>query len=400
MVYIFCTIALFVGLIIGFLVGKLSQNNDKLKLIQVQEQLKSKEETINSLRNMEELVKEQFTNIANKAIVDKQTLLTEQNNKILEPLSQSIDAFRKRIEDFSKEGSTNTEAIKTQINVLLNENKSIKNSANELSKTLKENAQARGEFGELILENLLKSAGLKNKNEYGDNGNYITQTGYRDLNNPTAPLVRPDAIIFFPDNKHIIVDSKLALNDFKEFANCEDESERETHLKNFFNQVEKMVTELGGKYNNLEGLHTPDFKLMFIPIEGILSYILNNQKLLTFANNNNVVIVGPSTLLATLKIINYSWTQKNQAENISQILKLSENIYAKCQIFIDRIEEIKKKFRILEQAFDEAMKPLAGKGGLASLVEKLTDYGLRPQKRISDNYLEEKIELAIINEDN
>ena len=399
MVYIFCTIALLIGLIIGFLAGKLAQSNDKLKLIQIQEQLKTKEETINSLKNLEELVKEQFTNIANKAIIDKQALLTEQNSKLLEPLSQSIDAFRKRIEDFSKEGSTNTEAIKTQINVLLNENKSIKNSANELSKTLKENAQARGEFGELILENLLKSAGLKNKNEYGDNGNYITQTGYRDLNNPTAPLVRPDAIIFFPDNKHIIVDSKLALNDFKEFANCDDESERETHLKNFFGQVEKMVSELGGKYNNLEGLHTPDFKLMFIPIEGILSYILNNQKLITFANNNNVVIVGPSTLLATLKIINYSWTQKNQAENISQILKLGENIYGKCQIFIERIEEIKKKFRILEQSFDDAMKPLSGKGGLASLVEKLTDYGLRPQKRISENYLEEKIELAIINEE-
>ena len=190
MVYIFCTIALLIGLIIGFLAGKLAQSNDKLKLIQIQEQLKTKEETINSLKNLEELVKEQFTNIANKAIIDKQALLTEQNSKLLEPLSQSIDAFRKRIEDFSKEGSTNTEAIKTQINVLLNENKSIKNSANELSKTLKENAQARGEFGELILENLLKSAGLKNKNEYGDNGNYITQTGYRDLNNPTAPLVR------------------------------------------------------------------------------------------------------------------------------------------------------------------------------------------------------------------
>jgi len=390
MLYILCAISLIVGLIIGFLSGKLSINKSKLELVQIQEQLKTKDETIKSLQNLENLVKEQFTNIANQAIIDKQAALNEQNSKLLEPLSQNLEAFRKRMEDLSKEGTSNALTIKTQIETLLNENKDIKNTANELTKALKENSQARGEFGEIILENILKASGLKNKRDYGEEGNYITQTGFKDLDNPSAISIRPDAVVFFPDNKHIIVDSKLALNDFREFANCEEEDEKQKHLKNFFKQVENMAEELGSKYNNLDGLHTPDFKLMFIPIEGILSYILGNQKLVEFANSKNVIIVGPSTLLATLRIINYCWAQKNQAENIAQILKLGESMYSKCTILIDKIETLRNRMTSVQDYFDEVMKPLSGKGGLTSLVDKFTAFGMTPVKKIPEKYLPEQ----------
>ena len=398
MIYIASIIALIMGLIIGFLSGKLSSDKAQLKLVQLQEQLKTKEETIKSLQNIEELVKEQFTNIANKTILEKQSALTEQNSKLLEPLNQNLESFRKRMEDLSKEGTSNAQTIKTQIETLLNENKIIKNTANELTKALKENAQSRGEFGEIILENILKASGLKNKNNYGEAGNYITQKGYTDLNNPSAPQVRPDAIVFFPDNKHIIVDSKLALNDFKEFANCEDEEEKSKYLKNFYNQVEKMADELGNKYNNLDGLNTPDFKLMFIPIEGIMSYITSNQKLVEFAAQRNVIIVGPSTLLATLRIINYCWSQKNQAENIAQILKLGESMYSKCRILIEKIEILKNRYTSLQDYFDEVMTPLSGKGGLTGLVEKFVAFGLNPSKRIPEKYLPENAD-ELVNEE-
>ena len=387
MIYIICTISLIVGLIIGFLSGKLSSCKTDIKLVQLQEQIKTKDEKIKSLQNLEELVKEQFTNIANKTILEKQSALTEQNSKLLEPLNKNLETFRQRMEDLSKEGTSNTQTIKTQIETLLNENKIIKNTANELTRALKENAQSRGEFGEIILENLLKASGLKNKNIYGEAGNYVTQKGYTDLNNPSAPQVRPDAVIFFPDNKHIIVDSKLALNDFKEFANCDDEEEKNRYLKNFYNQVEKMADELGQKYNNLDGLNTPDFKLMFVPIEGILSYITQNQKLIEFASERNVIIVGPSTLLATLRIINYCWSQKNQAENIAQILKLGESMYSKCRILIEKIEILKNRFNSLQDYFDEVMTPLSGKGGLTGLVDKFIAFGMTPSKKISDKYL-------------
>ena len=398
MIYIASIIALIMGLIIGFLSGKLSSDKAQLKLVQLQEQLKTKEETIKSLQNIEELVKEQFTNIANKTILEKQSVLTEQNSKLLEPLNQNLESFRKRMEDLSKEGTSNAQTIKTQIETLLNENKIIKNTANELTKALKENAQSRGEFGEIILENILKASGLKNKNNYGEAGNYITQKGYTDLNNQSAPQVRPDAIVFFPDNKHIIVDSKLALNDFKEFANCEDEEEKSKYLKNFYNQVEKMADELGNKYNNLDGLNTPDFKLMFIPIEGIMSYITSNQKLVEFAAQRNVIIVGPSTLLATLRIINYCWSQKNQAENIAQILKLGESMYSKCRILIEKIEILKNRYTSLQDYFDEVMTPLSGKGGLTGLVEKFVAFGLNPSKRIPEKYLPENAD-ELVNEE-
>ena len=109
-----------------------------------------------------------------------------------------------------------------------------------------------------------------------------------------------------------------------------------------------MADELANKYNNLDGLNTPDFKLMFIPIEGILSYITSNQKLIEFAAERNVIIVGPSTLLAALRIINYCWSQKNQAENIAQILKLGESMYSKCRILIEKIEILKNRYTSLQ----------------------------------------------------
>lgn len=386
MFYIFAIIALLLGILIGFLFGKLSSQNTKLEIVKLQEQLKIKDENISVLKNLEELVKENFTNIANQTILDKQEMLTEKNKKLLEPLTQNLEIFRQRIEEFSKEGSVNTQTIKTQIETLINENKEIKNTANELTNALKTNSQARGEFGEIILENILKTSGLKNKNDYGEQGNYITQTAYRDLNNPTSAVVRPDAVIFFPDNKHIIVDSKLALNDFKEFINAQEDDIKEKSLKAFYSQVEKMADELGSKYNNLDGLNTPDFKIMFIPIEGILSYIQSNQKLIEFASSKNVIIVGPSTLIATLKIINYCWAQKNQAENIAQILKIGESIYSKCSILIEKIEILKNRFISVESYFEEVMKPITGKGGLVSLAKKFESFGLTPAKKIEDKY--------------
>ena len=128
---------------------------------------------------------------------------------------------------------------------------------------------------------------------------------------------------------------------------------------------------------------------MFIPIEGILSYILNNQKLIEYASSKNIVIVGPSTLIATLKIINYCWAQKNQAENIAQILKIGESIYSKCVVLVEKIETLKNRFMTVENYFDEVLKPITGKGGLTSLAKKFETFGLNPAKKLDDKYLPE-----------
>ena len=385
--YVPVFVALLTGLGIGFLIGKLSDNSAKLELVKCREQLNSKENIIKNFQDIEKLVKEQFTNIANQKLLENQSSLNEQNTKLLEPLSKNLEIFRTRIEEFSKEEKANALTIKTQIETLMNENKLIKNSANELTKALKENSQSRGAFGEIILENLLKASGLKNKKEYGENGNYITQTGFRDLDNPSSPSVRPDAVIFFPDSKNIIVDSKLPLNDFLEFANTEDENEKAKWLTEFYSQTEKMVEELSNKYNNLDGLQTPDFKLMFVPVESIMSYVVANQRLLEFANSKNIIIVGPSTLMSALRIINYCWTQKNQAENIEQILKTGESFYAKCIVLTEKLSVLRNKFLSVDAYFDEVLKPLSGKGGLTSLADKFRAFGLNSNKKISDKYL-------------
>ena len=316
-------------------------------------ELSSDKTKLNMLEEIQKIVKEDFTAIANKVIKEEQSDLREQNREALEekikPLKENFEKFRERIEEFNKQGETNTATIKTQIESLMKESLSIKTTANELSNAIKANAQTRGAFGEMILDNLLAQSGLINKNKDEEKGNYITQHVFKDISNPTA-LPRPDAVVFFPDKKHIIIDSKCPLNNFIEYVQNENKEEKENQLKLFYKSVAGMINELSGKYNCLEGLNTPEFKLMFIPLESCASYIYGNSEIITKAAAQNIIIVCPSTLLATLKIINKTWQQKVQNENLSQILKTATNAYDKLVLFLKNAEDMKSKLISTEKA--------------------------------------------------
>lgn len=386
--YIF--LALIIGVVLGFVISKLKFDVQKAKLQSEVDALKNSQ---NTSQNLCETIKSEFVNLANAAILEKQQMLEEQNlknlNVQLNPLKERILEFQKKVEEFNVSGVKNTNIIQEQIKSLTNENNLIRTQAENLARALKENSKSRGLFGEMILENILKSSGMENKIDNPERGTYITQKGFRSNNDPNGAKITPDAVVYYPDDdKNIVIDSKMSFVDFLNFVETDDENEKQNSLKQFYKSIEDRINELSGKYDNLEGLATPDFTLMFVPVEACINYIYSNVKLVEDAYKKRVVIVGPASLIATLRVIKYSWAQKNQEKNVHEILKVSDNIYSKVATLIGHLEKLQTNFTTVQKTFGQIFTTLSGRGGLFSQTEKLKDYGIAPANSIDKKYIE------------
>lgn len=386
--YIF--LALILGAVLGFVFSKLKFDVQKAKLQSEVDALKNSQ---NTSQNLCETIKNEFVSLANAAILEKQQMLEEQNlknlNVQLNPLKERILEFQKKVEEFNVSGVKNTNIIQEQIKSLTNENNLIRTQAENLTRALKENSKSRGLFGEMILENILKSSGMENKIDNPERGTYITQKGFRSNNDPNGAKITPDAVVYYPDDdKNIVIDSKMSFVDFLNFVEADDENEKQNSLKQFYKSIEDRINELSGKYDNLEGLATPDFTLMFVPVESCINYIYSNVKLVEDAYKKRVVIVGPASLIATLRVIKYSWAQKNQEKNVREILKVSDNIYSKVATLIGHLEKLQTNFTTVQKTFGQIFTTLSGRGGLFSQTEKLKDYGIAPANSIDKKYIE------------
>lgn len=386
--YIF--LALILGAALGFVFSKLKFDVLKAKL---QSEIDTLKNSQNTSENLCEKIKSEFVNLANSAILEKQQMLEEQNLKKLDtqlnPLKERILEFQKKVEEFNVSGVKNTNIIQEQIKSLTNENNQIRMQAENLTRALKENSKSRGLFGEMILENILKSSGMENKTENPERGTYITQKGFRSNNDPNGTKITPDAVVYYPDDdKNIVIDSKMSFVDFMNFIETDDENEKQISLKHFYKSIEERINELSGKYDNLEGLATPDFTLMFVPIESCINYIYSNIKLIEEAYKKRVVIVGPASLIATLRVIKYSWAQKNQEKNVREILKLADNLYSKVATLIGHLEKLQTNFTTVQKTFGQIFSTLSGRGGLINQTEKLKDFGISPSSSIDKKYIE------------
>jgi DNA recombination protein RmuC len=344
------------------------------------------------IEELQKIVKDDFTKIANEVIKEEQSDLREQNREALEeklkPIKDKFEEVKRQIEDFNKTEIKHTTELKSNIEGLIKESLSIKETANELTAAIKNNAQKRGVFGEIILENLLKQAGLINKNEDELKGNYITQKTFKDYAAPTEKP-RPDAVIYLPENKNIIIDSKCPLNNFIEYCNNPDEGEKEKQLKQFYNSVSEMITDLSVKYNTLEGLQTPEFKLMFIPLESCASYIYANDELTKKSINNNIIIVCPSTLFATLKLVNQIWKRETQINDLDKIIKTATSTYNKLVTFVEKLEKVRTKFTETANSFDEVFTTATGQGGFVKQIANLEKVIVTPKKKLNEKYISE-----------
>lgn len=368
-------------------------NNDYIeisnRLESARTHFKIQEDKINEQKQyIEELNKKltsEFENIANKILDEKSQKFTEQNKNnldiILNPLKEKIKQFEEKVEKVYSEETKERISLKAEIKHLMELNKQISDEANNLAKALKGDTKKQGNWGEIILDKVLERSGLIKGQEY--------QTQF-STNNLSGNRIQPDAVVFLPDNKHVIIDSKVSLIAYEAFVNSDNETDRAKYLKEHINSVRNHVKQLSEKnYQTSPDLNTPDFVLLFMPIESAFSAaIQGDQDLFAYAWDLKIVIVSPSTLLATLRTIASIWKQERQTKNAIEIARQSGALYDKFVGFLNDFEKIGKSIDASKNAYDEAMNKLkTGTGNLIKRAADIQKLGAKTQKQIPEKFI-------------
>jgi DNA recombination protein RmuC len=347
------------------------------------EDLKAKQSDIEA---SEEKLRTAFKNLANEILEEKTQKFTEQNRtkleEILKPLGEKIREFEKKVEETYDKESKQRFSLEKEIKILAEMNRQISEDAKNLTHALRLDPKKQGNWGELVLDKVLESSGLVKGQEYVRE--FSTRSDEGDK-------YRPDVIINLPDNKHIIIDSKVSLNAYSEFVNTENTEDKEKFLKLHLISIRNHVKLLGEKgYQMLDAFDTPDYVLLFMPIESAFSLALQNDaELFNFAWDRNVVIVSPTTLLATLRTIASIWKHEKQTQNAIEIAKQGGLLYDKFVSFLADLEKVGSQLDTVKKSYDEAHKKLSsGSGNLIGKVEKLKELGARAAKSLPKNLLD------------
>lgn len=337
------------------------------------------------VEKLQEKFTKEFENLANKILDEKSSKFTEQNKEnmknILSPLQDKIQLFEKKVEDTHKESIDYHAALRQQILGLKEMNLQMSKETLNLTKALKGDSKMQGNWGELILERVLEKSGLEKDREYFVQQSHQTIEGQR---------VFPDVVINLPDGKKMIVDSKVSLTAYEKFINEEDEQLKVGFLKDHVNSIKRHVEQLSDKnYHDLYQIESPDFVLLFIPMEPAFALALNDDTTLyNKAFEKNIVIVTPSTLLATLRTIDSMWTNQKQQENAFEIARQAGALYDKFEGFVADLIKIGKKIDESKIEYQGAMNKLVdGSGNLIKRVENLKKMGAKTQKSLPENIL-------------
>jgi DNA recombination protein RmuC len=328
----------------------------------------------------------EFENLANKILDEKSNKFTEQNKEnmknILTPLQDKIQLFEKKVEDTHKESIDYHAALRQQILGLQEMNIQMSKETINLTKALKGDSKIQGNWGELVLERVLEKSGLEKGREYEIQKGFTLQDGSR---------VFPDVVINLPDGKKMIIDSKVSLTAYEKYINEEDDLLKIGYLKEHVLSIKRHVEQLGNKnYHDLYQIESPDFVLLFIPIEPAFAMALNEDtSLYNRAFEKNIVIVTPATLLATLRTIDSMWTNQKQQENAVEIARQAGALYDKFEGFVTDLIKIGRKIDESKIEYSGAMSKLVeGKGNLIVSVEKLKKMGAKAKKSLPENILE------------
>lgn len=337
------------------------------------------------VEKLQEKFTKEFENLANKILEEKSNKFTEQNKEnmknILSPLQEKIQLFEKRVDDTHKESIDYHAALRQQILGLREMNLQMSKETINLTKALKGDSKMQGNWGELVLERVLEKSGLEKDREYYVQQSHTNEGGQR---------VFPDVVINLPDGKKMIVDSKVSLTAYEKFINEEDDNLKNVFLKEHVNSIKRHVEQLGDKnYHDLYQIESPDFVLLFIPMEPAFALALNEDtSLYNKAFEKNIVIVTPSTLLATLRTIDSMWANQKQQENAFEIARQAGALYDKFEGFVADLIKVGKKIDESKVEYQGAMSKLVeGKGNLITSVEKLKKMGAKAKKALPDNIL-------------
>ncbi len=346
-------------------------------------QLKNREQK-EEVEQLQQKFTKEFENLANKILEEKSTKFTEQNKEniktILSPLQEKIKTFEDKVEKSQKESVGMHAALKEQLLHLQNQNLKITQEAENLTKALKGDSKMQGNWGELVLERVLEKSGLEKDREYTVQQSFTQEDGSRVL---------PDVIINLPDGKKMIVDSKVSLTDYERYVNGAEDL-KEKFLKDHINSLRKHVEQLSAKkYEDLYAMESPDFVLMFVPIEPAFAIAINTDPTLyNKAFEQNIVIVTPATLLATLRTIDSMWNNEKQQRNAIEIARQAGALYDKFEGFVADLTKVGKKMDEAKSEYRGAMNKLVeGRGNIVISIEKLKKMGAKAKKAIPDPIL-------------
>ncbi len=338
-----------------------------------------------SIQEIQQKFQLEFQNVANKLLDEKSRNFIETNRTnldiLLNPLKENIKAFEEKVDKVYNMEAAERNTLKGVITQLMDLNKMISNEAQNLTKALKGDSKKQGNWGEVILERVLERSGLVKDREYRLQASLTDADGNR---------LQPDAIIDLPDEKHLIIDSKVSLIAYERLVNCETEDDRKLFSKAHVESIRSHVLNLSSKnYHDLYQINSPDFVLLFVPIESSFSFAVQiDAELFSDAWDKRVVIVSPSTLLATLRTIASIWKQERQNRNVLEIARLSGAMYDKFVGFIGDMEGIGKNIKLSQNAYDNAISKLTeGNGNLTKTAEKIKGLGAKANKQLDQKYI-------------
>lgn len=336
------------------------------------------------VEKLQEKFTKEFENLANKILEEKSEKFTKQNKvnieNILTPLDKKIKEFEKKVEENQKQSFGINAALKEQLRLLQEQNLKITQEAENLTKALKGDSKMQGNWGELVLERVLEKSGLEKDREYSVQQSFKLEDGSR---------VMPDVIINLPDGKKMIVDSKVSLTDYERYTNAH-ENDKPKFLKDHINSLRKHVEQLSAKkYEDLYEMESPDFVLMFVPIEPAFAIAINEDSTIyNKAFEQNIVIVTPSTLLATLRTIDTMWSNEKQQKNAIEIARQAGALYDKFEGFVTDLTRVGKKMDEAKNEYRGAMNKLVeGRGNIVTSIERLKKMGAKAKKSIPEPIL-------------
>ncbi|WP_245977373.1 DNA recombination protein RmuC [Albibacterium indicum] len=360
------------------------------KLEKTQSYFDAQSEKMAEQRKEIELIKNQmnkdFELIAHRIITENSERFSESSEKnlsqIINPFKENLRKFEDKVNQVYNEESKDRNSLKGAVDLLIEQSKQIQDEANNLSKALKGNNKKQGNWGEIILERVLERSGLLKNQEYRLQESFVNNHGQR---------LQPDAIIDLPDEKNLVIDSKVSLIAYERWINTEVEEEKSLFAKQHLQSVKNHIIELSAKnYCDLYQINSPDFVLLFIPIESSFSMSISmDNDLFNFAWERRVVLVSPSTLLATLRTIAGLWKQERQNRNVIAIAREAGLLYDKFVGFIDDMEKIEKQINLLSKTHEDARKKLdSGRGNIISKIEKLRKLGAKTTKTLDSSLLD------------
>ena len=344
------------------------------------------EEKLKLLQEAKQQMRLEFETVAQKLLEDKSQKFTQQNKtnmgEILTPLKEQLTDFKKKVEDVYDKESKDRVGLLQEILSLKQLNSQMSEDAINLTRALKGDNKAQGNWGEMVLEKLLEASGLQKGREYETQSSFSNEDGQR---------LRPDVVVHLPENKHVVVDSKVSLTAWERFSSDDDEN-NVLHLKQHVDSIKQHVKALSAKdYSNLYGINAPDFVLMFIPVEpAFLKALETDSDLFSSAFERNILLVCPSTLLVTLKTIHNIWRFEHQNQNALEIARQAGGLHDQFVLFLASVDDIGDKLSKAQQAYDMARKRLAtGKGNLVRKVEQLQVLGAKAKKSMPETWVEE-----------